>query len=363
MSNLHLYDKPEILSRTNIREGETKLGEVLDTLALTGGSHSSEQLESALQEQRAKGKKYALFGITEDIGVRANAGRPGAGGAWDAFLDAFLNIQANHFIKHEDLLLVGKLEFPDLLAEAQNLDSSTTAGISRLRELCAEIDRRVEIALKPLFFAGFEVIAVGGGHNNSFPIMQALAAAQKQAGHNEGVVCINCDPHADFRKLEGRHSGNGFRAAFEAGVLKAYFVLGLQEGYNSHSLLKSFEAARFAFATYEDIKIRGKLAWEDALAKGIEYLENERSLWPVGLDLDLDSIAYLPASAESPNGLTSEEAACYIYAVASSFADVAYCYLAEGAPSLHGSLETGRRVIGRVLVNQVAAYVKGRSER
>ncbi len=37
--------------------------------------------------------KFILIGIPEDIGVRANMGRPGAAGAWGEFLKSFLALQ------------------------------------------------------------------------------------------------------------------------------------------------------------------------------------------------------------------------------------------------------------------------------
>jgi formiminoglutamase len=40
---------------------------------------------------------YILFGIPENIGVKANWGTGGTSSAWPSFLEAFLNIQSNDF--------------------------------------------------------------------------------------------------------------------------------------------------------------------------------------------------------------------------------------------------------------------------
>lgn len=57
-------------------------------------------------------------------------------------------------------------------------------------------------------------IAIGGGHNNAYPMLKGYSLAKK-----EKINAINCDPHADFRALEGRHSGNGFSYAVNDGYL------------------------------------------------------------------------------------------------------------------------------------------------
>lgn len=57
--------------------------------------------------------------------------------------------------------------------------------------------------------AGVVPIVIGGGHNNSYGMLRGSSK-----GLNSQVNAINIDPHADFRELEGRHSGNGFSYAF-----------------------------------------------------------------------------------------------------------------------------------------------------
>jgi formiminoglutamase len=60
---------------TNHRSGEIKFGEKMITVPKDTDSLTFLTTCEA---------KYVLFGIPEDIGIRANFGRPGAASAWDS---------------------------------------------------------------------------------------------------------------------------------------------------------------------------------------------------------------------------------------------------------------------------------------
>ena len=83
------YHKDDILSFTHLRRYETKLGETVKC-------ESSGEMEKIIAETTAK---YIVVGIPEDIGVKANMGAGGADTAWPSFLEAFLNIQSNDFLR------------------------------------------------------------------------------------------------------------------------------------------------------------------------------------------------------------------------------------------------------------------------
>ena len=102
------------------------------------------------------------------------------------------------------------------------MEQSKDADLEELRRLCAEVDTRVEAALRPVFEASLEPILVGGGNNNSLPLIRALNASnQTNKKESGGISVLNCDPHADFRRVEdGRHSGNPFSFAHKEGILK-----------------------------------------------------------------------------------------------------------------------------------------------
>jgi formiminoglutamase len=358
-SHLNILTTSAIRALTIERDGETKLGQALSALEPPKADSSLASLQGVLKERSLQGVRYAIIGVPEDIGPRANLGRGGAHEAWSAFLGTFLNIQANEFLAPERICVVGEVDVADLLKRASTLDGSNQGDLKALRELCGEIDTRVAAIIEQIVQAGLEPIVVGGGHNNTYPIQKGLSTARGARGEQVGVCCVNCDPHADFRALEGRHSGNGFTYSQSEGLLKAYYVLGLHESYNSQAVLDNMRKADFGFCTYEDVKIRGKQSWEDCVGKAIEYVKASPKL-PVGIELDLDSIAFLPVSAETPSGLTIEEAAHYVYRVASECSSVAYFHVPEGAPMHHANTHTGARYVGRAIVNAVLAYIKGR---
>ena len=90
MQHLKIYNKHDVLLLTKLRRFETKLGEHLQVLSDT------KHIERSIENSSAK---FVLFGVPEDIGVKANLGIGGADSAWIPFLQAFLNIQSNDFIQ------------------------------------------------------------------------------------------------------------------------------------------------------------------------------------------------------------------------------------------------------------------------
>ena len=199
----------EALGMTHFRKGESKLGEKLRYL--------NEFTEAELLMAKSHGVKYAILGIPESIGVMGNQGRGGTENAWEAFLKSFLNIQANRFIKEESILVVGNVDLEFLQKKAQSLDSSANYYIQKLHLLCEEVDQMVLPAVETICKTGLIPIVIGGGHNNAFPIISGASKAKETM-----LNVINFDAHADFRPLEGRHSGNPFSYAMQARVLDKY---------------------------------------------------------------------------------------------------------------------------------------------
>ena len=79
---VNLITTDEVLEFTSKREGEFKIGQSIQAGADIG----------AISEIKSP---YVIFGIPEDIGIRANRGISGAAGTWRDFLSAFCNIQQN----------------------------------------------------------------------------------------------------------------------------------------------------------------------------------------------------------------------------------------------------------------------------
>ena len=179
---LTMFNKADIASLVNRRDGETKLGEQF--LFLDTTSINQNDISVALKHAVAQGAKFAIIGISEDIGPRANLGRGGSDDAFTASLNQFANLQSNRFCHGNQCLVVGIISPDNLFA-----DNSDTEAI---RQATAELDIQVITFMSQIFAAGLEPIVIGGGHNNAF----GLLTAAKQT-FNQPMAAVNLDPHSD----------------------------------------------------------------------------------------------------------------------------------------------------------------------
>lgn len=312
-----------ILDLVTLRNFEKKIGEDLNT--------------GTVNQLAKKGVRFVLLGVQESVGPKANFGTSGTENAWNSFLNAFVNTQENQFIDVSEIGVLGSFQFD---IEKENLDA--------LRMQTSKIDQQVESVIKDIINHRMIPILIGGGHNNAYPLLNGSFQSYK-----ESINVINCDPHADFRPMEGRHSGNGFTYAMNEGALNRYFILGLHQNYNGKSIFnqldkvnKDLEKVKW---TFFDHWIYGKSTMEKDLEIGIEFVKNNY----VGIELDMDAIAYMPASASGPSGIQLNEARKYISKCAASL-NVAYLHLPESAPTN----EVERRMVGKSLSYLVIDFIK-----
>src|SRR5436190_2986166 len=134
MKHFKYYNKQDILTLTKIRRFETKLGERIKCYG------EKRSLEEALQQTDCN---YILFGIPEDIGVKANQGIGGADSAWFPFLSSFLNIQSNDFFSGENVLLLGHFDFTDLKLLIESNAATPDEKIEAYRHAVNAIDEEV----------------------------------------------------------------------------------------------------------------------------------------------------------------------------------------------------------------------------
>lgn len=350
MSNwLHRLQAADLAAWQQYRAGESRLGEALQFL------NPLLSLDDALESAAQHGCRFALVGIPEDIGPRANFGNGGADLGFNAFLSRFINLQHNDFAVPQQILLAGTVECTDLQQQSAALDPSDAEQLAQLRSLCSELDQRVYAIVRAIFAAGLTPIVIGGGHNNALPILQALASTAGQAAD-----AINLDPHCDFRLLEGRHSGNGFSYAQRAGWLRKYFVLGLHELKNSEAALQQMSAAGASFCSYQQIWQRRELTLGQALSQAIAFVGADDTA-PMGIELDTDSISGMPVSAYTNCGVSVADAEFYVWSLA-KIARVRYLHLAEAAPSQHpAGLKAGMNEAGQVLAALVLAFIQARA--
>lgn len=349
MSDFISYIDPELLkSYKNRRNNEHH---VVDKIQVATAELT---LPENLIIAKNNGAKFAIIGIPEDIGPRANCGKGGADKGWGNFLPVFLNQQANSFFDWSSCLLVGNVDVASLQKQSYQA-LSTNHQIDTLRQLCAKLDTRVVNALTPIFASGLEVIVIGGGHNNAFPIISALNEAT-----NNKIACVNLDPHADFRAMEGRHSGNPFRYAYHAEVLSHYCVLGLHEQKNNQYTIEGLIEANFPFHTFQSMFMDKQQPFPVALNLAREYISS--AIGPVGIELDLDCIKQAAASAYSVSGFSLEQAIHYVHNMA-TLNQVRYVHLCEGAPAIHEHSEYQSHDVGQILNQLVYSYLKARNNR
>ncbi len=272
--------------------GETKLGEKINL------------------NWQADEVKFVILGVAEDIGVQVNRGVSGTHTAWESFLNAFLNIQSTKMLLGAEIGIYGCLSFDDLKVNSESVEV---------------IDNEVVKVILEIVTFGKIPIIIGGGHNNAYPIIKGVSQAKKQA-----INAINLDAHSDFRVQEGRHSGNGFRYAFDEGFLQKYAIVGLHEHYNSEAIIHAIShnpAIHFSF--WEDIFLREKMTFKEAIIQAVDFTKNS----PTGIEFDLDCVENVLSSAMTPCGISPTQARQYIYQTA-TLANVAYLHICEGATQL-----------------------------
>ena len=296
------------------REGERRLGESIRTLPAGAG------LMEGLRAVPEAG--FALLLIPEDIGVRANFGRPGAAALPMAAFRRLVAMQDNPGLRGSDLIVVGEVEVQDLMQQAVRLDPSRPAELESLRRLVSEVDARVVSVVEPIVREGRTLIAIGGGHENAFGMLAGVRGAMGVA-----CACVNLDAHADLRADAGRHSGNPFSKALDAGHLARYAAIGLHEPYLNEHMWERLHADPRLLAVTLETMLRGESSLESACDRAIGHA----GPGPATLEIDLDAIAGMPASASSPTGLQPEAVRGALHRIASRL-DTRALHVCEGIP-------------------------------
>ena len=342
-----IYNKQDVLSLTKLRKFETKLGEQV-AVAQNAGN-----LDQSLQQSAAS---YVLVGIPEDVGIKANDSIGGGDTAWIPFLQSFLNIQSNDFLSGEEILMLGHFDFGDIQYVIENNAHSTEEKLEAYRHAVNLIDEEVENLVKAITAVGKIPIVIGGGHNNAYPLIKGSAKGLYKAGMIPlaQINAVNLDAHTDYRPAEGRHSGNAFRYAEEDGYLLKYCVIGVHENYIPQNVWIDIVNNPFIdLITYEDIFILEKRNFTQAVAHATGFTEENY----IGLELDLDSIANVLTSAETPTGLSPLHARQYL-TFAATDSKIAYLHICEGAARLNDGRKSD--TTGKLISYLVSDFIKAR---
>jgi formiminoglutamase len=286
-----------------------------------------------LAKNELKNAKYVLLGIEEGIGPMANNGFGGSENAFSAFLSNFLNTQVHSHFPATDIQILGSVK-----------QEVTFESVEQARKHVEELDAFVEEILNSFLLEGQIPIIIGGGHNNALPIMRSAAKQSK-------VHILNLDPHADCRKEEGRHSGNSFSIALHHKTIQSYSVLGLHEAYNNQFILDFLEKHHCFHTYFEDYLSQNRNLIKD-LTHVIDNCETDSKL---GIEIDMDAMAFMPSSAFSPSGWSVNEVRTFCLELSRFKNRIAYLHLPEAAPKT----DTDKRVVGKTLSYLVRDFLRG----
>lgn len=327
---LVIYTKEICDNLTIKRVGETHIGENIQFVEAT---HWDTQLANSKA-------RFVLLGIPEDVGVRANFGIGGTHTAWQPTLKAFLNMQETAAMSGGDVVLLGHIDCTDWMQAAEGKTAE------ELRTIVAQIDETVYPIISNIVAAGKIPIVIGGGHNNAYPLLKGTSLALQKP-----IDGINLDAHSDYRSIEGRHSGNGFRYAKLEGYLSKYAIVGLHANYNSSNVMEDISNdMSIRYSSYEDI-VFGRRSFADALAEAIDFCKAEHT----GVELDVDCISNVLSSAATPCGISAQDALYYL-ATCASHLPVAYLHLTEGAATLNDGRENP--LVGKMMAYFISAFIK-----
>ena len=320
MNGFNIYNYKTIESLFTKREGESKFGEKVGLI-------------ENLDELENSNAKYVLFGIPEDIGVRANLGKPGAANAWKACLKSLLNVQANQYTNPENLILLGEVECSILMAKAANIDEADPNYLEKLGDLVETLDEVVSELVKQIILAGKIPIIIGGGHNNAYGNIKGTSQALKKP-----INIINIDAHTDLRKLEHRHSGNGFSYARNDHYMAKYRVFGLHQNYTPEYIFEEMIVSqKDQYRLFEHLMLFTSQEIINAFREELEFISDD----DFGLELDCDAIHEFPSSAQSPSGFSFNMIRNFIK-IASEEENIRYLHICEALPTSQTENKVGK---------------------
>ena len=331
MIQLHIQKREDLNTLISFRKGEKKLG---DDVSLC----------DSLDQIKESNAHFVIFGISEAIGVQANYGNPGTQRAWDAFLQAFVNVQSNEHNTASSVLILGNITVTPMARITKNTPKQ------ELGDIVARIDSKVAFVVQTIVTAGKIPIIIGGGHNNALGNLQgAYQALQKP------INAINIDAHTDLRSTDYRHSGNGFKYALEhkpTPFLNKYAIYGLHKNYTPEYIFEYMKEneKRISYTLFEVL-----LEQENSQTQFDEQLNFVKDT-VFGLELDCDAITDFPSSAQTPSGFTLNEVRQLITKAAQN-KNCTYFHICEAAPS-----KKNKSQVGKALSYLVTDFIRSYNE-
>jgi formiminoglutamase len=234
---------------------------------------------ASIQRDSPEGCRIALIGLADDLGVRLNAGRPGARDGPRAFREALAQYGAAE----------PRWDWPAVFDAG---DVMPVAGDSE--PILNATHWRITEAAGALLDLGLLPVAIGGGHDLTFAFVRALAQRSRSA-----MGGVYFDAHLDVRPAAG--SGMAFRRLVEDCHVRSLRVLGLSPLANTRE-----HAAWFA-AHGGEVVAPG--------SDGAAAFPPEPELF-ASFDLDVLDGSHAPGvSAVNPAGWSVREAAEWVAAL------------------------------------------------
>lgn len=338
MKNLKIYNREQIAAYEGSRAGAELWSKNLQLL------ENGENTESGIADSDAA---YVLFGISEDIGVRGNYGKPGARNAWEAALRALTSVQGNAYNDASKVLLLGYFDFSDLDPAKGTEERIEPPGFHAAVEA---IDRQVSALVEIIVKSGKIPIVIGGGHNNAYGMLKGTSL-----GLGKSINALNIDAHADLRPRDYRHSGNGFSYALEHDFLDRYYIFGLHENYITRAIADTMESRseKVHFSTYEEMSIRGEKNLKEEAKEALKFVAKNKASF--GLEIDCDVIENIPASARTPSGF-SVETLRWLNHFFSRSPTIAYIHICEAAPNSKSPEEMS--AAGKLIAYLVTDFIR-----
>lgn len=320
MEGVRIYSYKSVQKLIHTRKGESKFGENVNFI------ESIDQLSS-------HPAKYVLVGIPEDIGVKANHGKPGTAAAWNTCLKSLVNTQANRYTNPENVILLGEVMCEELMTKSANIDREDPNYTAKLGDLVTQVDNVVSKLVQKIIGAGKIAVIIGGGHNNAFGNIKGTSMAL-----NKPLNILNIDAHTDLRKTDHRHSGNGFSYARKENYLGKYRIFGVHRNYTPDYIFKELDASvTDQYYLFEHLLLKSSAEINKAFQEELSFTAQD----DFGLELDCDAISKFPSSAQSPSGFSFNMVRNFV-SLAGKEENIKYLHICEAAPSKNSKTEVGK---------------------
>lgn len=264
--------------------------------------------------------EIVILGIPTDEGIQRNGGRVGASQAPNKIREHLAKLTPFAGPTH-------KRQLSDL--RIVDIGNVADDELEVMHEIAQEV-------VSKLIAQGKFVIALGGGHDVTYPLVKGFADRYKN------VSLINVDAHLDVRpKKNGQHhSGSSFRLLLEEHVIQKMIEFGIQPhviAINHVHWLRPYASIRY----FDEIRDARK-----------EFVESMQKIGANYVSFDIDAIRASDApgvSAPAPIGFSALDAMHMAYE-AGKHSGVKMVDLVEVSPK-HDVDDRTSRLVARMIAN------------